>query len=441
VSTDAQRAGSRGRTRRTPIKPCTAEPPPHTNAADRHEVEVHPGGARPACGDAGFFAITKRIHNHLYGTPGDGGPLGAEERAHYEATLHRNAARVQAVLRSGDVVLLHDPQTAGLAPLLAGTGARIVWRCHVGIDTPNEHSEQAWEFLRPYVDGLDAYVFSRAQFAPPMIPRERLNVISPSIDPFSAKNESIDVTLVDRLLQHVGVLGGESPDPGVRFLRRDGTPGRVTGRVDLLGTGPPPAPSVPIVLQASRWDVMKDMRGVMVAFAESIAARTDASLVLAGPECSGVADDPEAVDVLRDCLDAWKRLPADVRRRVHLVCVPMADPDAAAVIVNALQRHATVVAQKSLAEGFGLTVTEAMWKERPVGGSAVGGIVDQIVDRETGALIEPLDLDQFADAVGSLLGAPALAAKMGLAGRERVRDQFLGDRHLEQWAQLFEGIG
>lgn len=107
-------------------------------------------------GDPAFFEITKRIHNHLYGTAGDGGPLGADERDRYEGTLRRNVARVRAVARPGDVVVLHDPQTAGLVPHVAGTGVRIVWRCHVGIDTQNEHSEKAWEFLRPYLDGLDA---------------------------------------------------------------------------------------------------------------------------------------------------------------------------------------------------------------------------------------------------------------------------------------------
>ena len=118
----------------------------------------------------------------------------------------------------------------------------------------------------------------------------------------------------------------------------------------------------------------------------------------------------------------------------------MADPDEAAVIVNAMQRHATVVVQKSLAEGFGLTVTEAMWKERPVVGSAVGGIVDQITHGATGVLVDPRDLEQFADAVASLLGAPAVTTQMGLAARECVRDRFLGDRHLEQWAALFEQV-
>jgi trehalose synthase len=226
----------------------------------------------------------------------------------------------------------------------------------------------------------------------------------------------------------------------MRFTRRDGTTGVISRRVDLLGTEPVPDASVPVVLQASRWDVMKDMPGVMNGFARLIAPQTDAHLVLAGPETSGVADDPEADGVLRACRDDWQRFPEDLRRRIHLACVPMADGDEAAAIVNALQRHATVVVQKSFAEGFGLTVTEAMWKSRPVVGGAVGGIVDQIVPGETGWLVDPHDLDDYARAVCSLLLDPPGAERMGAAGRERTVSEFLGDRHLERWAALFEQL-
>ena len=113
-------------------------------------------------GDAGFFEITKRIHNHLYGTPGDGGPLGAAERLHYEEVAARSVAGLRAVVRAGDVVILHDPQTAALARAEMPAGVTMVWRCHVGIDNQNEHSERAWAFLRDYLEGVDAYVFSRA---------------------------------------------------------------------------------------------------------------------------------------------------------------------------------------------------------------------------------------------------------------------------------------
>ena len=181
---------------------------------------------------------------------------------------------------------------------------------------------------------------------------------------------------------------------------------------------------------------MKDMEGVMAAFAEHLPAMGSAHLVLAGPNVDGVADDPEAADVLQQCLAGWQSLPEPARSRIHLACVPMAGADAPA-IVNALQRHAAVVAQKSLAEGFGLTVVEAMWKGRPVVGSAVGGIVDQIIPGETGCLLDdPYDLAAFADAVAGLVADPDEAARLGANGREFARQQFLGDRHLEQWAHL-----
>ena len=391
-------------------------------------------------GDAGFFEITKRIHNHLYGTAGDGGPLGADEHQHYEEVTSGNADALRAFLRSGDIVILHDPQTAALARVAMPAGVSMVWRCHVGLDHQNAHSEQAWAFLRPYLEDVDAFVFSREQFAPPWIPRERLAIISPSIDPFSAKNEEMDPDLVQDVLMAVGLVAGRDGTRAMRFTRRDGSTGTIARRVDLLGTGPLPAASMPMVLQASRWDTMKDMRGVMEGFAHLIATNTDAHLVLAGPETTGVADDPEADRVLRECRDDWERLPENLRRRIHLACVPMADGDEAAAIVNALQRHATVVVQKSLAEGFGLTVTEAMWKARPVVGSAVGGIVDQIVPGETGWLVAADDLDDYARAVCSLLRDVPGAKRMGAAGRDRALTHFLGDRHLEQWAALFEHL-
>ncbi len=389
-------------------------------------------------GNPRFFEITKRLHNHLYGTPGDGGPLATAERRDYEETLRRNVTSLLALVGAEDIVVLHDPQTAGLAAGLRRAGARVVWRCHVGIDSPNEHSERGWEFLRPYVDDLDGYVFSCEWFAPAWVPRQHLAVIAPSIDPFSAKNESIAHETVAPLLQYVGLLGGGREQPVGDFTRRDGSRGHVTRRVDLVGTGPPPPPDAPVVLQASRWDALKDMPGVLVGFADYVVDRTDAHLVLAGPQASGVADDPEANKVLDECVALWRRLPKSAQRRIHLACVPMEDPDEAAAIVNALQRHAAVVVQKSLAEGFGLTVVEAMWKSRPVIGSAVGGIVDQIVSGETGFLLDDArDLERYAHSVCSLLDDPVECHRMGTNARQRAEQKFLGDRHLEQWAQLF----
>lgn len=150
------------------------------------------------------------------------------------------------------------------------------------------------------------------------------------------------------------------------------------------GSEPPPA-DAPLVVQVSRWDRLKDMAGVLSAFADYFGpARQDLHLMLVGPDVSAVSDDPEGAEVLAACRAAWARLPDPVRRRCHLACIPMDDIDENATIINALQRHATVVVQKSLVEGFGLTVTEAMWKSRPVLASAVGGIQDQITDGTEG---------------------------------------------------------
>jgi trehalose synthase len=388
-------------------------------------------------GDAGFFEITKRVHNHLYGAPGDNGPLGEAEHDRYEATLHENLAGLLETFRPGDYVLMHDPQTAGLAAAARQAGAKVVWRCHVGSDVENEYCRAGWEFLRPYLEDLDAYVFSCRQFAPRWIPRDRLFVIPPSIDPFSAKNEQVSALDTEALLSYVGLLDAAAVEPTFVFTRRDHTQARVQRRVNLVAGGPAPA-GAPLVLQASRWDALKDMRGVMIAFADHLAPTTDAHLVLAGPECVGVADDPESDAVLQDCLSTWQRFAPEIRDRICLACVPMDDPDEAATIVNALQRRADVVVQKSLAEGFGLTVAEAMWKATPVVGSKVGGIRDQIVDGETGFLVsDARDLDSLASLVRCLLDDPVNAKRMGLNGNERVRKHFLADRHLEQWAQLF----
>jgi trehalose synthase len=336
-------------------------------------------------------------------------------------------------------VLLHDPQTAGLAGAVHAAGARSVWRCHVGRDEPNEWTERAWEFLRAYLEESDAYVFSRAAFAPSFADTARTHVIPPSIDPFSAKNEAMSARNVRLALGYVGLIDGDGAPPVVPFTRRDGSPGRINRHVDVVQSGPAAPPNAPLVIQASRWDRMKDMPGVMHGFAEHVDPSLGAHLVLAGPAVTGVADDPEAVEVYDETVHAWRELPHAARGRVHLACVPMKDPDEAAAIVNALQRHAAVAAQKSLAEGFGLTVVEAMWKSKPVVASAVGGIADQIVHEEHGLLVtDPDDLAEFGAAVESLLRDPSQAERLGRNARARAAEQFLGDRHLGQYARLFD---
>ncbi|HET8820479.1 MAG TPA: glycosyltransferase [Thermoleophilaceae bacterium] len=393
-------------------------------------------------GDPAFFAITKRIHNGLYGSPGDGGELGVTERRHYEEVIRRNAEEIRALARPGDVALIHDPQPAGLCAALATAGVRVVWRSHVGADQPNEWTARAWDFLRPYLEDAEAYVISRASFAPPWAGAGQTHIIQPSIDPFSAKNEPMSHRNIRLALGYSGLLEGDGVPPAVPFRRRDGSPGRINRHADVVQNGPPAPAEAPMVIQASRWDSMKDMAGVMEGFAHHIDHSLGAHLVLAGPAVTGVADDPEAAAVYEDCVVRWRQLPHAARGRVHLACMPMADPDEAAAMVNALQRHATVVVQKSIAEGFGLTVAEAMWKSRPVVGSAVGGIADQIVHGEHGLLVEdPTDLAGFGAAVESLLRDPDEAQRLGRNARERALREYLGDRHLEQYGQLIAQLG
>jgi len=385
-----------------------------------------------------FFAVTKRLHNHLYGSAGDGGPLGTDEHKMYEAVLAQNGAALVEAIRPGDVILLHDPHTAAMVPMLRAAGYRVVWRCHIGCDAPTEYSTLGWNFLRPYLEEADAFVFTRASFAPDWVERDRLHIITPSIDPFSRKNETLHAGSLLRVLEGTGVLAGR---PGrVRLRHEDGSADEFDVRVDLLGTDPVP-PDVPVVAQLSRWDPQKDMVGVMRAFAEHVDGSSGAHLLLTGPAALGVDDDPEALAVLGECCEERAALPAVTRSRVHLACVPMDDVAVAATIGNALQRQATVVTQKSRAEGFGLTVVEAMWKHRAVVATRVGGIVDQIDDGIEGLLIdEPDDLPGFGAAIVRLLGDQALAARLGAAGYARSHRDFLGDLHLERWGRVIAGL-
>jgi trehalose synthase len=392
-------------------------------------------------GDPVFFDITKRIHNGLYGSPGDGGALGADEAEAYRRTLDRNAQEIDGLVKPGDIVMLHDPQTAGLAQAFRRLGATVVWRCHVGSDRVDEWTERSWSFLRPYLDDVDAYVFSSRHFAPGWLDPARVHVITPSIDPFSTKNVHLTRAEVRGLLAAAGLILGGRPAPRVQFPRANGRRGVVKHRAAVVRESEPPHPDAPLVVQISRWDRMKDMAGVMAGFASGFDAGLGAHLVLAGPSVDGVADDPEGARVFAECHAQWEALPAAVRRHVHLACLPTADHDENAALTNALQRHATVVCQKSLAEGFGLTVTEAMWKRRPVVASAVGGIVDQIRGPAYGILVEePTDLSTFAAAVDRLLRTPSEARRLGTNAHRFATRHMLADRHLERYAELIHTL-
>ncbi|HZL03960.1 MAG TPA: glycosyltransferase, partial [Coriobacteriia bacterium] len=205
----------------------------------------------------------------------------------------------------------------------------------------------------------------------------------------------------------------------------------------LDSDGPPDWSRDPVVVSLARWDRIKDPLGILDGFLERVLPATDAHLLLAGPDANQVADDPDAAAVLADVRERWRRLPPAAGARVHLACLPLTPPDENAAMINAIQRQAAVVVKKSLQEGFGLGVTEAMWKARPVVASAVGGHLEQIQHLHSGLLVkDPADVAAFGDAIVELLREPSLAARLGQTARERVRALFLNDRHFVRWVEV-----
>jgi trehalose synthase len=392
-------------------------------------------------GNEDFFVLTKRIHNFLHGSSGDGGDLDDDARRVFDEVTERNAAEFRELIKPQDVVVIHDPQPAGLIPAIGDIGCATVWRCHVGLDQPHPLARRAWKFLIPYVRDADGYVFSRAAFEWEGLDKEEVTIIPPSIDAFAPKNQELDRERVLSILTAAGLNEGSagSADAPPTFMRLDGSPGRVD-RAAQRWERRPLRSSDRVVVQVSRWDALKDPIGVIRGFAEHVAPVVpDAHLVYAGPAVESVTDDPEGAQVLAQAIAEYEAMPDEIAERVHLVALPMTDVEENAAVVNALQRRADVVVQKSLAEGFGLTVAEAMWKARPVVASRIGGIQDQIVHGETGILLDdPLDLAAYGAAVRSLLDHPARAEAIGREAKESVRHGFLGTRTLVQAIELYE---
>ena len=392
-------------------------------------------------GDAQFFSITKRIHNFIHGSAGDGGPLGSDERHAYDRVMAGNLPGLLNLIAPGSVVMLHDPQTAGLVRPLLLHGCTVVWRCHIGIREPNAYSDQAWDFLEPDLRDADRLIFSQDAYVPAILANGPTSVVAPSIDPFSPKNQALTPEAVDAILSAAGLLARDPSGAAPVFHRLGGRSSEVRNRATLLDGGPPPQPDRPLVLQVSRWDRLKDHAGVMRGFAESALPGAGVDLMLAGPQNGSVSDDPEAKQVLDELLALFGTLPERVRRRIHIASLPTADEAENAAIVNALQRHAAVVVQKSIEEGFGLTVTEAMWKARPVVASGVGGIRAQVSDGRTGLLLDdPQDLPAFAEALSGLLHNLERAGELAAAGRASVLANFLPDRHLGQYMDLLGAL-
>jgi trehalose synthase len=329
-------------------------------------------------GGEAFFQVTKSFHNALHGMAGS---LTPEMKEVYLEATSRN---VRDLPLTGDIVYVHDPQPAGLIQGRRG-GQRWIWRCHIDLSAPNP---EFWNFLQPYVEQYDASVFSAPIFAQKLrIPQF---LIAPSIDPLSDKNRALPREQVRATLERHGI-----------------------------------DPERPVVTQVSRFDRLKDPVGVIEAY-RLVRRNLDCQLVLAGGSAD---DDPEGAQVL-----------AEVRERagndpdIHILLLP---PDAH-LEINALQRGSSVVVQKSVREGFGLTVAEALWKGRPVVAGAVGGITLQVEHGVTGMLVR--SPEGAAQAIKQILANPDLAHELGENGREHVRQNFLLTRHIKDYLCAFLAV-
>jgi trehalose synthase len=327
-------------------------------------------------GNEKFFAITKNMHNALHGAAVD---ITDEDLQFF---LEVNQENAQEMTFSGDIVFVHDPQPIGLVDKKKEIGRQWIWRCHIDFTEPDK---RVFDFLKQYIEQYECAVFSAPAFSRALsIPQ---TLISPSIDPLSDKNKDLPGTVIDSVL--------------ARF------------NID---------PERPIVTQISRFDYLKDPVGVIEVY-KQVKKYIDCQLVLAG---GGATDDPEGMQVLEDV-----RAAAGDDPDIHIIFLPPSSD----IEINALQRASAVVLQKSLKEGFGLTVAEALWKERPVIATAVGGIPLQIAHKYSGILTRSIEGTVFY--LKQLLNEPEYARKLGLNGKEHIKNNFLITRHLRDYLLLF----
>jgi trehalose synthase len=321
-------------------------------------------------GDDAFFGVTKEFHNALHGSPGLLTPAMLDA---YRATTEMNLRMMNL---GDDVIVVHDPQPAGLIAARNRAGRHWIWRCHIDVSNPDP---RVWDFLRPMVAKYDAAVFSMPEFAQTLpIPQY---MVAPSIDPLSDKNKELGEGDISAVLAKY--------------------------RID---------PRRPIVTQISRFDRLKDPLGVITAY-RMVKPRIDCQLVLAG---GGATDDPEGQQVLEEVRER-----AATDKDIHVLLLPpFSDLE-----INALVRGSTVVLQKSIREGFGLTVSEALWKRKPVVAGAVGGIKLQVIHGVTGFLVH--SPEGAAQGVLRLLEDPKLRRRMGENGYFHVKQNFLLTRHVK----------
>jgi len=323
-------------------------------------------------GDQAFFNVTKAFHNALHGKKER---ITAEMLDVFRATTEANLRNMDI---TGDIVLVHDPQPAGLVERKREIGRKWIWRCHIDVSRPDP---TVWEFLRPYVEQFDSAIFSMPEFAQELSAPQYM--VAPSIDPLSDKNKDL------------------SPDRVAEVLARF--------KID---------PERPVITQISRFDRLKDPLGVIAAYG-MVKKRQDCQLVLAG---GGAPDDPEGEEVLAEVMDK-----AASDADIHVLLLPPFSD----IEINALARGSTVVMQKSIKEGFGLTVSEAMWKKKPVIGGAVGGIRTQVLHGVTGFLVH--SPEGAAKRLSQLLTDRSLCERLGENGHLHVKQNFLLTRHVKDY--------
>jgi trehalose synthase len=323
-----------------------------------------------------FFEVTKKFHNLLHGRKDE---LADRDFDIFMETSEKN---INEVSTYGDIVFVHDPQPIVLVKKKSGN--KWLWRCHVDVSDPDR---RVWNFLAEFVSRYDAAVFSAPSFSRKLSIRQFL--ISPSIDPLSDKNKELPEEVIDGVLERHGISRDK-----------------------------------PIITQISRFDRLKDPLGVIEAFLQ-VRKYHDCQLVLAGGTAT---DDPEGARVFAEVMEKSAKNPD-----IHILLLPQND-----VEVNALQRASTIVVQKSIREGFGLTVAEALWKAKPVVASNVGGIPLQVRHKYSGLLCYSAEGAAFA--IKQLLSSPDYARQLGLNGREHIRNNFLITRHVRDYLLLFLSV-
>ena len=327
-------------------------------------------------GDPQFFKVTKRLHNALHGKAES---ISDDDFSLFLQTTERNLSQIDF---SGDILFIHDPQPAALIARKSDIGKKWIWRCHIDISHPDS---KVWEFLKQFVGNYDAAVFSSPNFAQQLPIRQVF--APPSIDPLSDKNRELSSEVLGPALTKYGL-----------------------------------DPDKPIILQVSRFDRLKDPLGVIKVF-ELVRRNFACQLVLAGGTAS---DDPESEEVLQEVKEK-----AGGNPDIHILDIPPGSD----IEINALQSAATVIMQKSLREGFALTITEALWKGKPVVASAVGGIPLQVRNKLTGLLCH--SIEGAAYAVRQILANPDYGRWLGHNGREHVRQHFLITREIKDYLLTF----